>query len=211
MIVGKLNKKVVRKLKSFRSESIHNRTPAEIWAEDEICKRFSKADYQVEFIFFNYRLDFYFPMVKVAIEIDGGYHNNPKQVRKDVERDAFLAERNIKTFRVVNFDSMKLLMVLDYVDLVLKEKKSVRAEKVARKLNKHGKRRNKAKIRQRARATNRAAVARMLEAKNALKENKPVFIRRSKADIKVHESLKFKSQADIKKYMDEQMLKALVK
>jgi very-short-patch-repair endonuclease len=47
-------------------------------------------------------VDFYFPEVRLAIEVDGGYHRDPRQERKDRLKDATLAEHYITLVRLRN-------------------------------------------------------------------------------------------------------------
>src|SRR5215210_7859808 len=47
-----------------------------------------------------YILDFYCPSTRLAVEIDGFAHDNPRQVEHDERRDAWLASRGVKVLRV---------------------------------------------------------------------------------------------------------------
>ena len=52
-----------------------------------------------------YILDFYIGKLKVAFEIDGGYHWGSKQLDKDLKRDSFLTyEKGIKVYHIPNND-----------------------------------------------------------------------------------------------------------
>jgi very-short-patch-repair endonuclease len=52
-----------------------------------------------------YFLDLYIRSRKIAIEVDGGYHNNPEQIVKDIERDESLKrKKGINTLRITNAD-----------------------------------------------------------------------------------------------------------
>lgn len=46
-----------------------------------------------------YILDFYCPRLRLAIELDGGQHNDLKNIKKDKERTKFLKDYNIKVIR----------------------------------------------------------------------------------------------------------------
>ena len=50
----------------------------------------------------NYVLDFYCPYRKLAIELDGEYHNITEQQEHDTRRDEFLASIGIKVLRFEN-------------------------------------------------------------------------------------------------------------
>ena len=51
-----------------------------------------------------YILDFYCVKARLAIEVDGAMHTRDDQSRKDAIRDAYLADRGIKTLRVIARD-----------------------------------------------------------------------------------------------------------
>jgi very-short-patch-repair endonuclease len=51
-----------------------------------------------------YFLDFYCPLAKLAVELDGFGHGLPVQLRHDADRDAFLAAKGIETLRFWNHD-----------------------------------------------------------------------------------------------------------
>ncbi|MGQ0485818.1 MAG: endonuclease domain-containing protein [Hyphomicrobiales bacterium] len=61
----------------------------------------------------NYVLDFYSPAARLAIEVDGGQHNEEAHAIRDRRRDAWLAEKHILTLRFWNTD------VLTSIDGVL--------------------------------------------------------------------------------------------
>lgn len=53
-----------------------------------------------------YRIDFFFPSLNLAVEFDEEYHNSPEQRSKDRERDSSLKERyGITTIRISEKDS----------------------------------------------------------------------------------------------------------
>ncbi len=58
-------------------------------------------------------LDFYSPAAKLALEVDGGQHNEYLQARRDTARDGWFAEKGIHTLRFWNSD------VLTNIDGVL--------------------------------------------------------------------------------------------
>lgn len=99
----------------FRLQSLANRTKAEVWAENILMCNFSAKDYIAEYPMFNRRFDFYFPRIRIAIEIDGGYHNEFNQKEKDIISDKFMQHKSINVFRVSNFDSRKMNEIVDYI------------------------------------------------------------------------------------------------
>jgi very-short-patch-repair endonuclease len=54
-----------------------------------------------------YIFDFYCHKAKPVIEIDGGYHNLPKQKIKDKERKSTIAEMGISELRFTNEEVMQ--------------------------------------------------------------------------------------------------------
>lgn len=48
----------------------------------------------------DYVLDFYCSDARLAIEVDGKFHDHPDQLRHDIERDAWAASHGIETLRV---------------------------------------------------------------------------------------------------------------
>ena len=54
----------------------------------------------------NYIVDFYAPGAKLVIEIDGGQHFEEDHMKRDEERDHYLAELNLKVMR---FDNLQVL------------------------------------------------------------------------------------------------------
>src|SRR3546814_10586223 len=53
-----------------------------------------------------YVLDFYCHDLKLAIELDGGQHNEAEQVARDLRRDAFMAARGFQTLWYWNDEVM---------------------------------------------------------------------------------------------------------
>ena len=54
-------------------------------------------------VFYNYILDFYIPLAKIAIEIDGRQHGRPENKSADCERDSFLESKRILVLRYTNY------------------------------------------------------------------------------------------------------------
>src|SRR3546814_12515468 len=53
-----------------------------------------------------YVLDFYCHDLKLAIELDGGQHNEAEHVASDLRRESFMAERGVQYLRYRNVDVM---------------------------------------------------------------------------------------------------------
>ena len=54
-----------------------------------------------------YVLDFYCPEQRLAIEIDGSQHADTQGQRRDVQRDGYLKELNIRVIRFWNTDVLQ--------------------------------------------------------------------------------------------------------
>lgn len=62
-----------------------------------------------------YSLDFYCPEIRLGIELDGSTHDNPDAFKKDLERQDFIKNQNIKIVRFLNKD------ILQNLDSVISE------------------------------------------------------------------------------------------
>ena len=51
-----------------------------------------------------YILDFYCPVCRLAVELDGGQHYEQKNMEYDKARDKYLKDKNIKVLRFSNSD-----------------------------------------------------------------------------------------------------------
>jgi len=109
-VTFKINGKRVSKPKTItdaqilRKQALKKRTPSEILAEAIFKQYFTKeVHFEVEYIFEFRRFDFYFPSIKVVIEIDGGYHGTAEQLEKDRVFDKYLRNKHkIRVIRVKN-------------------------------------------------------------------------------------------------------------
>jgi very-short-patch-repair endonuclease len=95
-----------------QNQNRRSKTPAEAY----VCSLLDdmRARYQFEKGLLTkkrfYLVDFYFPSpVKLCLEIDGGYHNEPEQRRKDERRDNFIRnKRKMRVVRITNEHAMSL-------------------------------------------------------------------------------------------------------
>ncbi len=105
---GKIIYKSIRfkKQKEFRNKAILNRTKSELKAQEIIEKYFIlHKEFNIEFWFHFRRFDFFFPLIRTVIEIDGGYHQNKEQLKYDISVDNYLNQKHkIKVIRVKNED-----------------------------------------------------------------------------------------------------------
>jgi very-short-patch-repair endonuclease len=60
----------------------------------------------------NYIADFYAPLGKLVIEVDGGQHYEENYLQKDQERDFFMEQQGLKTLR---FHNLQVLQSIDDV------------------------------------------------------------------------------------------------
>jgi very-short-patch-repair endonuclease len=112
-VSGKTIYKSIRfkKQKEFRNKAILNRTKSELKAQEIIEKYFIlHKDFNIEFWFQFRRFDFFFPLIRTVIEIDGGYHQEKEQLEYDIAVDDHLNQKhNIKVIRVKNEDVERCL------------------------------------------------------------------------------------------------------
>jgi very-short-patch-repair endonuclease len=90
---------------TFRKDAITNATKSEKLFRTILDELRIKYDFQRN-IFYDYgkwfRVDFYIPIGKYIIEIDGGYHNSQEQIIKDSERAKILQNMDTKVIRFTN-------------------------------------------------------------------------------------------------------------
>ena len=95
-----------KNLKSFSRDLRKDMTPEERHLWYDFLKYFPivvKKQYVID----NFIVDFFIPSKKIAIEIDGSQHYEPKARVADQFRDAELARYGIKVLRYTNFDIQK--------------------------------------------------------------------------------------------------------
>ena len=102
-----------KELKSYRKELRNNATPAEIklWG---VLQKSNLGGYKFrrQHSVGGYILDFYCPVQKLAIELDGDSHFEDKAIDYDLVRTAYLNVLNIKVLRFLNTD------VYDHLEVV---------------------------------------------------------------------------------------------
>lgn len=112
-VVTKLTEEEIRKNKfsikqslcATRSKKLDiNRTKAERSFLYQLKQTDIKYQFQKGFIAgCNFAIaDFYFPDYKIVLEIDGGYHNTPKQQIRDKYRTEYLNKRGVRVIRISN-------------------------------------------------------------------------------------------------------------
>lgn len=89
--------------KPQREELRREMTSAEayLWAKLKE-NQLSGIKFRRQFGVANYIVDFYSPSLKLAIEVDGEVHNEPKVIKADAERQRKIESRGIKVVRYTN-------------------------------------------------------------------------------------------------------------
>ena len=62
--------------------------------------RFKGLRFRRQHPFGPYILDFYCDRVRLAVEVDGGYHHLEERRRQDAARDAWVAHQGVRTLRL---------------------------------------------------------------------------------------------------------------
>lgn len=98
-----LNLPVNEELKKYARRNRHAGNLAEIafWMQVH-NKMFYGIDFNRQKIIGNYIVDFYVRKLSLAVEIDGGSHND--KLEYDRQRDSFLNSLGIKIFHTTDFD-----------------------------------------------------------------------------------------------------------
>jgi very-short-patch-repair endonuclease len=82
----------------------HNPTPAEarMWEilKYQVMPKFPNHIFRRQYVHYGYILDFYCPTLQLAIEVDGGIHNEQREY--DRTRDSHLSRHGIKVYRFQN-------------------------------------------------------------------------------------------------------------
>jgi very-short-patch-repair endonuclease len=100
----------IKKMKARRRELRNKLTPSEARLWKYIQKRqINGKRFRRQFSVGGYVLDFYCPMCKLAIEIDGASHDSETAQKYDKERTKYLYAVGIKVIRFKNIDILKNL------------------------------------------------------------------------------------------------------
>jgi len=96
--------------KQLRKKLRKNQTDAEsiIWSKLK-SKQINGLKFYRQFGIGKYVIDFFCPSIKLAIEIDGGQHNEEKIKLDDEQRSKFLEDNEIKVIRFWNNEIIKNL------------------------------------------------------------------------------------------------------
>lgn len=78
----------------------NNMSYPEKFFTDVIKNEFTDKNYEYNYLFFHYRLDFAWPDKKKCIEIDGSQHESGKQFESDKRKDQKLLEEGWQVLRI---------------------------------------------------------------------------------------------------------------
>ncbi|MBR4989368.1 MAG: endonuclease domain-containing protein [Bacteroidaceae bacterium] len=110
-------------LKEFRRKLRKNMTPAEIalWQHLKAGK-LNGTHWRRQYSVDKYILDFYCPIYKLCIELDGQEHYTMQGDKKDYDRDEFLKSKDITIIRFENREIWENIeMVLEAIKFNLKD------------------------------------------------------------------------------------------
>ena len=105
-------------LKSYAEENRNNPTEAENILWNALKAKNIGSKFRRQHIIGDCIVDFFCNEANLVIELDGGYHNKPSQMKSDAERTAYLAELGYTEIRFKNEE------VLNNIDEVLKKIKT---------------------------------------------------------------------------------------
>ncbi len=74
-------------------------------AERRFFDRVSNLDCHAQIVIGRFIADFLFPSKGIVVELDGGYHNDPEQIIKDLERDLWMKDKGLKVIRIPNSEA----------------------------------------------------------------------------------------------------------
>ena len=98
-----------------------NMTPWErkLWYE---YLRFYPIRFQRQKAIGNYIVDFYCAKAGIVVELDGGGHYAPEQIRDDMDRTAALEQMDLKVIRICNSEvDRNFFGVCEYIDAIVRQ------------------------------------------------------------------------------------------
>lgn len=97
-------------LKAFAKENRENMTQAERMLWYMIQGNALGQKFKRQYIIGDCIVDFFCPLKKLIIEVDGGYHAEPKQIEDDALRQQWLEEQG---FRVIRFTNKEVIFDME--------------------------------------------------------------------------------------------------
>jgi very-short-patch-repair endonuclease len=80
----------------------HTQTEAEKAAWHLLRNRRLRLKFRRQYPIENYVVDFYCCEFRLAVELDGGVHSQPRQMKKDAAKDAYLRKIGVRVLRLPN-------------------------------------------------------------------------------------------------------------
>ena len=100
-------------LKEYAKENRNNMTEAESALWNLLSNKNLGAKFLRQYIIGDYIVDFICRDHQLIIEVDGGYHSEPRQMESDEQRDKILQEKGYRVLRLKNeeilFDLSKVV------------------------------------------------------------------------------------------------------
>ncbi|RJG54396.1 endonuclease domain-containing protein [Sphingobium terrigena] len=90
------NRKTVEKARKFRRAL----TPPEVILWQWMRGRPQGLKFRRQHPLGFYVLDFYYAAARIAIEVDGAVHDDPRQMAHDAQRDAWIAAQGVRIIRI---------------------------------------------------------------------------------------------------------------
>lgn len=92
-----------------------------LWAE--LRKKKLGCKFHRQSVMFGWIADFWCPSKMLIVEVDGGYHNEKRQMEWDKHRDEVLQQRGIKTIRFKNWEiTNNMPKVIEKIEEILRKK-----------------------------------------------------------------------------------------
>jgi very-short-patch-repair endonuclease len=93
------------KLKNYSRQLRNNMTDAErcLWSKIR-ARQINNLQFYRQKIIGNYIVDFYCPIAKLVIEVDGAQHYSEEGLKTDAIRDEYLKSRGLKVSRFTDTD-----------------------------------------------------------------------------------------------------------
>ena len=95
-----------------------NMTVAEFLLWQELRNSQLGARFRRQHVIGDYIVDFICRELQLIIEVDGGYHSEPRQQESDLQRENYLHE---KGYRVLRFNNEEILFDLEKVINIIKQ------------------------------------------------------------------------------------------
>lgn len=122
-------------LESNAKKMRENPTKAELIMKCVLCGTIGKWRFKWQHVLHGksqrgYIADFYFPYTRTILEVDGGYHNDEEQKKKDAMRTKDLEEAGYKVFRISNEDVLNGKISPEIVPWIVTNEKEHTKERV---------------------------------------------------------------------------------